>query len=102
DHDRGHLEHSQARREADAALAAADDHAVRLRDVAELGLGPALALQPALAVPECAPLDALRTRGAGLLLEALQLVQRREQRPALSVAQPHVAVAAADGGLERD
>ena len=58
DHDRRHLEAAQARRKADAALAAADDQTVGLARDAELGGFLRASLEPASA--GCAPRRAPR------------------------------------------
>src|SRR5262249_14420196 len=86
----------------DAALAAADDDDVRLHRAAEL-LGLALArLEPRLALPVGAVLDALRAADALALLVALELLQRRQQRERLAVLQAQEPGAATDLGLELD
>ncbi len=100
--DRRHAEPPQARAEHDAALAAADDDAVRLALVAQLrrlGLPP---LEPRLPLADRAVLDPFDALRPGPLLVALELDHRRQQRPAAPLAQPDVAAAPRHGGLERD
>ena len=87
DDDRRHAELAQARAEADAALAAADDHDVGLAGVPQL-LALALALlEPRHALAVGAVLDTVRATGPLVLLVALELVEDGEQRPCLAVAQ---------------
>ena len=86
--------------EADPALPAPDDHDVWLRRVAELRLLALAAVLPGDAVLHGAELQPERARRALLLLEALQLLQGGEQRPAATVAQAHAAPAAADRRFE--
>jgi len=92
DHDR--RTPSRFRRAASAipALAAADDHAVGWRVTPELRRLLLLALEPALAVLDPALLDACpcgRVRSLQLL-EALQLLQRGEQRQQRAAPQAQV------------
>src|SRR3954454_20803889 len=102
DDDRGHAELAQPRPERDAALAATDDHDVRLRLVAELpGLALAL-LEPRLAAGPRAVLGTGRPARSDGLLMALELVQSGEQRPRLAVLEAQVPAAAPDLGLELD
>ena len=100
--DRRHAELAQPRPEPDRALPAADDHDLGLLGVPErLGFLHAR-LEPRHAVAVGAVLDALGPVRAFRLLMALELVQRREQRPRLAVAQAQQPVAAPRRGLERD
>ena len=94
DDDRRHAQPSQPCAERDAALPAADDHDVGLVGDAELGLLLTTLLEPGLAAGVHAVLDALVARRALVLLEALQLGHRRQQRPGLAADQPHVTAAA--------
>ncbi len=93
---------AQPRAEPDAALAAADHEDVGVAVAAHaLDLGGARLL-PRHAFAERAVLDALGPGRALVLLEALQLVQRREQRPRALVVQAQEPGAAPDRRLEPD
>jgi hypothetical protein len=85
-----------------AALAAADDHDIGLRLVAErLRLVLAFFL-PGPGADVLAVLGAERTREARLLLMTLQLDHRGEQGPDQAVLDTDKAEAARHGGLELD
>src|SRR6266487_5546460 len=102
DDDCGHAELAQPRAESDPALAATNDDHVRLRDVAELfGFAPAL-LEPGLPIRDSTVLGSPGSPAILRLLVALEIVQRRQQRPSFAVSEPEVTDAAADRGLELD
>jgi hypothetical protein len=86
----------------DAALAAADDHDVGLLGDPEPGFLLLAVLPPAHPAGIRAVPHALRAGQPARLLMPGELLQGRQQRPALPARQPEVAVAAAHGGLEVD
>ncbi len=92
----------QPRPERDAALAATDHQTIGLARDAEFRLLVALAVEPGTAALANAVLDALLAIGTLLLLEALELAGRGEERPGLVAFQPQVAPAARHLGLEAD
>src|SRR4051794_24994480 len=94
DDDRRHAELAQPRPERDAALAAADDHDLRLRRVAELPRLALSLLEPRLAVRLRAVLGAGRPARPRGLLVALELVQGGEECPRLAVLEAQVAATA--------
>ena len=100
--DRRHVQPPQPCAERDSALPAPDDHDVGLRDEAEFGLLLATLLEPRLAAGVYAVLDSPVARRPPVLLVALQLCHRRQQRPGLAADQPHVTTAARHVGLEAD
>ena len=100
DDDRRHAELPQARAEPDGALPAADDQHIGLRFVAErLGLLVAQFL-PGLGAGIDAVPRAERAGEARLLLVALELGHRGQQRPDQAVLEADEAIAARDLGLE--
>ena len=102
DHDRRHLELAKAGAERDAALAAADDEAVGLGRVAELGRLRLARFPPRLPVPARAVLGAHRAARPVGFLVPLQLLQRGQEGPDPPFLESHVSVAASDAGLELD
>ena len=102
DDDRRDVELAQPRAEPDPALAAADHEHVGLRLVAELARLALAPLEPRLTALVRAVLGAHRPLRPLALLVALELLQRREERPRRAVAQPQVPDPAAGLGLERE
>ena len=102
DDDRRHPQLAQPGAERDPALAAADDDDLGLHLVAELARLALAHLQPRQPVGMRAVDGAGRAVLALGLLVALELGERREQRPRPAVAQTQVPGAAPDLRLERD
>ena len=103
DDDRRHAELPQPGAERDAALAAADDHDVRLRRRSRAPRPRAARSSSQVRRSGSAPCSTpFGRREPARLLVALELVERGQQRPRLAVAQPQVPAAAADLGLELD
>ena len=97
-----HADPLEPRAETDAALPAADDQHERLALEADLFGVRLTAVAPGHAVLERTVRGAVLARGARLLLEALQLGHRREQRTRLAVLQPQVALATAHRRFESE
>jgi hypothetical protein len=100
--DRRHAELLQPRTENDAGLAAADHHSVGLLGETKRALFLLARLEPGLAILVRTVLDALDAVLSLLLFEALQLLQRGQQRPRLAADQAQVPAAAAGDGFERE
>src|SRR5579883_2946960 len=100
--DRRHVELLQTRAERHAALAAADNDAIRLLFIAERRLLGLFCFEPGLVAAINAMRDAVRPPEAFALLEAFELVQDGQQSPCLAVAQAQDAAAAAGPGLETE
>src|SRR5262249_14973565 len=102
DDDGGNLQALQPRTQRNAALAAADDQAIRLPGIAEFGLVLLLAFEPALALADHAMLGAHRPGRTFLFLEALQLGHAGEEGPAFIALEAQQAAAPRHGGLEAE
>ena len=88
-----HVETPEPRAQRQPALAAADDQAIRLLRVAERRFFRLSTLEPGLAISVDAVLHALVARAAAFLLETLQLLSSREDRPGAVVFQAQNASA---------
>ena len=82
------IELLQPRPEHDAALSTADHDAVGLPPLPECPVFGALRLEPSFLPAIDAMLNSHRPRRAFALLEALELLDRSEQRPGAAVLQP--------------
>ncbi len=102
DHDGRYSELTHPGAERDAALAAADDHDVRLCGVTEFAVFDLLLLGPRDAVRVCPMLGAARTTSALTFFVPLQLLQRRQQGPTFISLQTKVSVRATGCSLELD
>src|SRR5262245_26418299 len=102
DDDRRHAELLEACPEHDAALAATHDHHERLLLVPELLGFLALFLQPGFATSMGTVFDAFDSSLAFLLLEPLELLERREQGPCFAAHESNMPLGASGGGLVRE
>ena len=77
------------------ALATADDQAIGLALVTQLGSLGSLRVKPVAAAADRAVLSTQLTGLTALFFETLEFLQGREQRPAAAILEPDVALASA-------
>ena len=102
DDQRGHAQLLEPCAQTQPALATADDQAIGLALVTQLGSLGSLRVEPVATPTDRAMLGAQLAGLAALFLESLEFLQGREQRPAAAILEPDMAFASANRSLEAE